>query len=186
MKTITTLSLALCACLFMSACTKDSGDSKEFAEEQNDEKFDDNKTENDAEFVVDAADGGMLEVQAAELAVKTTQSPEVKKYAQMIIKDHSAANTELKAMAQKKNISLPIAMSDNAQKKYDELREKVGEDFDKAYCKLMVDDHEKDIREFKKQADKGNDPELKSWAAAKVTTLEHHLVTAEEMKDKRD
>lgn len=186
MKTIITLSLAFSACLFMSSCSKNSGDSKDFAEEQNDEKFDDKKTENDADFVVDAADGGMLEVQAAELAVRTTQSPEVKKYAQMIIKDHSTANTELKAMAEKKNISLPIAMSDNNQKKYDDLRQKVGEDFDKAYCKLMVDDHEKDIKEFKKQADNGEDPELKTWAAAKVETLEHHLVTAEEMKDKRD
>ena len=188
MKTITTLSFALIAGLFLSACNpKDSGDSKEFAEEQNEEKFEDNnKAENDAEFVVDAADGGMLEVELAELAIKTTSSAEVKKYAQMILKDHSATNTELKNLAEKKNITLPIALSDKAQKKYDDLRDKTGEDFDKAYCKLMVDDHQEDIKEFKKQAEKGNDPELKSWAAEKVNALEYHLATAEEMEDKRN
>lgn len=188
MKTITTLSFALIAGMFLSACNpKDSGDSKDFAEEQNEEKFDDNnKAEKDAEFVVDAADGGMLEVQAAELAIKTTNSEEVKNYAQMILKDHSTANTELKKLAEKKNITLPIALSDEAQKKYDDLKDKTGEDFDKAYCKLMVDDHEEDIKEFKEQAEDGDDPELKSWAAAKVTTLEHHLTTAEEMEDKRN
>ena len=187
MKTISTLSLALVAILFLSTCNKkDGGDSKEFAEEQNEEKFEDNKTENDAEFVVEAADGGMFEVQAAELAIKTSPSDEVKKFAQMILKDHSTANTELKAIAEKKNITLPIALSDDKQKKYDDLADKAGEEFDKAYCKLMVDDHEKDVKEFKKQAEKGEDPELKSWAAEKVPTLEHHLVTAEEMEDKRN
>ena len=187
MKTITTLSFALVAGMFLSACNpKDSGDSKELAEEQNEEKFEDNKTENDAEFVVDAADGGMLEVQLAELAVKNAASEEVKKYAQMIAKDHSKTNTELKTLAEKKNITLPIALSDKAQKKYDDLADKTGEDFDKAYCKYMVDDHEADIKEFKRQAEKGEDPEPKSWAAEKVTTLEYHLATAEEMEDKRN
>ena len=187
MKTITTLSIALIACLFLSACNpKDSGDSKEFAEEQNEEKFDDKQVENDAEFVVDAADGGMLEVQLAELAIKTSASEEVKNFAKMILKDHSKTNTELKQLAEKKNITLPIALSDKAQKTYDDLADKTGEDFDKAYCKYMVDDHEEDIKEFKRQADKGEDPELKSWASEKVTSLEHHLATAEEMEDKRN
>lgn len=188
MKTISTLSLALIAILFLSTCgTKDGGDSKEFAEDQNEEKFEDNnKAENDAEFVVDAADGGMFEVQAAELAIKSASSDEVKKFAEMVLKDHSTANTELKAIAEKKNITLPVALSDDKQKKYDDLADKAGEEFDEAYCKLMVDDHEKDIKEFKRQAEKGEDPELKSWAAEKVTTLEHHLVTAEEMEDKRN
>jgi len=184
---IISLSLFLLSSLLLYTCNpKDSGDSKDLAEEQNEEKFDDKKAENDAEFVVDAADGGMLEVQLAELAVKTSASAEVKNYAKMILTDHNKANTELKTMAEKKNIILPIALSDDNQKKYDDLRDKTGEDFDKAYCKLMVDDHEKDIKEFKKQAEDGNDPELKSWASEKVATLEHHLVTAEEMEKKRE
>jgi len=184
---IFSLSLIFLSSLLLSACNpKDSGDSKDMAEEQNEEKFDDNKTENDAEFVVDAADGGMLEVQLAELAMKTSTSNEVKSYAKMILTDHSKTNTELKTIAEKKNITLPIALSDKNQKKYDDLADKTGEDFDKAYCKLMVDDHQEDIKEFKKQADDGSDPELKSWASEKVMTLEHHLVTAEEMEEKRN
>ena len=189
MKHIKTLSLSLCliSSLLLYNCNpKDSGDSKDLAEEQNEEKFDDKKTENDAEFVVDAADGGMLEVQLAELAMKSSTSPEVKNYAKMIMTDHSKANSELKSIAAKKNITLPIAMSDDNQKKYDDLKDKAGDEFDKAYCKLMVDDHQKDIKEFKKQADDGTDPELKSWASEKVATLEHHLVTAEDMEKKRD
>jgi len=189
MKTMKILSLALflISSLMLYTCSpKDSGDSKDLAEEQNEEKFDDKKTENDAEFVVDAADGGMLEVQLAELAMKTSTSEEVKNYAKMILTDHSKTNTELKTIAEKKNITLPIAMSDKNQKRYDDLADKTGEDFDKAYCKLMVDDHQEDIKEFKKQADDGTDPELKSWASEKVATLEHHLVTAEEMESKRN
>src|SRR5688572_33048434 len=99
---ILSLSLFLLSSLVLYNCNpKDSGDSKDMAEEQNEEKFDDNKTENDAEFVVDAADGGMLEVQLAELAMKTSTSAEVKNYAKMILTDHSKTNTELKTIAEK-------------------------------------------------------------------------------------
>jgi putative membrane protein len=189
MKTINIFSLALMllsSVLLYNCNPKDSGDSKDLAEEQNEEKFDDRKAEKDADFVVDAADGGLLEVQAAELAMKTSTSNEVKNFAKMILTDHSKTNTELKALAEKKNITLPIAMSDDNQKKYDDLADKTGDEFDKAYCKLMVDDHQEDIKAFKKQAEDGEDPELKSWASEKVTTLEHHLVTAEELEKKRD
>jgi putative membrane protein len=184
---IFSLSLLLLSSFLLYSCNpKDSGDSKDLAEEQNEEKFDDKKTENDADFVVDAADGGMLEVRLAELAMKTSTSNEVKNYAKMILTDHSKTNTELKTIAEKKNITLPIDISEDNQKTYDDLANKTGEDFDKAYCKVMVDDHKEDIKEFKKQAEDGSDPELKSWASEKVATLEHHLVTAEEMEKKRN
>jgi putative membrane protein len=184
---IFSLSLFLLSSLLLYNCNpKDSGDSKDMAEEQNEEKFDDKKTENDAEFVVDAADGGMLEVRLAELAMKTSASNEVKNYAKMILTDHSKANTELKTIAEKKNITLPIDLSDKNQKTLDDLKDKTGEDFDKAYCKVMVDDHKEDIKEFKKQAEDGSDPELKSWASEKVVTLEQHLVAAEDMESKRN
>jgi putative membrane protein len=128
----------------------------------------------------------MLEVQLGQLAVSKASSPSVKKFGQSMIDDHSKANEELKSLAAQKNITLPAALSDKNQKKYDELSGKTGPEFDKAYSKFMVDDHKEDIDEFKKEAEKGDDPDLKSWAAGKISVLEHHLMMAEAARDEVD
>jgi putative membrane protein len=59
----------------------------------------------------------------------------------------------------------------------------MGTEFDKAYTDFMVDDHQEDIDDFKKEAEKGNDPEVKSWAADKLSTLEHHLQMAKDAQE---
>jgi putative membrane protein len=170
--------------VFMSCGTKNGQeDSTETAEDQNDEKFEDSKTDDDADFAVKAADGGMLEVQLGTLALTKASSPEVKQFAQMMVDDHSKANNELKAIAQQKNISLPTVLGDDHQKKFDNLNEKSGADFDKDYMDLMVKDHKDDIKEFEDEGDDGKDAELKSWAAGKVATLKHHLEMAERTHD---
>jgi putative membrane protein len=172
---------------YAAACGKKSEtDSKEIAQDQNEQKFDSADTKGDAEFAVAAADGGMLEVQLGQLAVSKASSPSVKKFGQSMIDDHSKGNEELKSLAAQKNITLPATLSDKNQKKYDELSAKSGAEFDKAYSKFMVEDHKEDIDEFKKEAEKGNDPDLKSWALGKVPVLEHHLMMAEAARDEVD
>jgi putative membrane protein len=178
----------LSAALFSCGNPKDSNntaeeDPKEVAEEQNEEKTEDTNMEKDADFAVNAADGGLMEVQLGEYAAANASSAEVKKFAQMMVSDHSKANDELKALAQQKNISIPAALSDNRQKKLDNLKEKKGTEFDKAYIDMMVEDHEDDVDLFEKEAENGKDAEIKSWAAGKVTALRHHLDMAKATQD---
>jgi putative membrane protein len=185
-KWLRTVCMVLVVCSVMACGGKRDTDSKEVAEDQNEEKFDDTKVDEDAEFAVAAADGGLLEVQLGQLAVSKGSSEAVKKLGQSMVDDHSKANGELKTLAGQKNITLPATLSDKSQKHYDELSEKSGADFDKAYAKFMVEDHKDDIDAFKKEADKGNDPDLKSWAAGKISVLEHHLTMAEQTRDAVD
>jgi putative membrane protein len=163
--------------------TNSNKDSKEIAEDANEERFDDTEREDDIEFAMDAAEGGMLEIQLAELAMANGSSVEVKNFAQTMIKDHSQANEELKALAASKNIVLPTSLSDEKQKDFNDLSTKTGVDFDKAYCDYMVKDHKDDVDEFKKEAEKGEDADIRNWAAGKVSSLEHHLTLAETMKE---
>lgn len=159
-------------------------DSKEIAEEQNEERFDNNDDMEDvAEFAVKAAEGGLLEVELAQLALTKGSSARVKEFAQSMINDHGKANEELKSLAQSKNITLPTTMSEDSQDDYNKLAEKTGKDFDKAYSKFMVKDHKEDLNMFKKAAEKAEDPDLRSWASSKVPVLEHHLSMAESMED---
>jgi len=172
--------------LLAAACGPKKDDSKKEAESENKEAFKGSDTKEDAEWAVKIADGGMLEVRVAELAQTNAKSSDVKSFAQMMIKDHSMANDELKALAEKKGIALPATLSNSSQDKYDDLAKKTGKDFDEAYSDMMVDDHQKTVDAFKKEADKGNDPDIKSWASGKIATLEHHLEMAKQTEDKAE
>jgi putative membrane protein len=183
----TTSLLIVVVCMFLvSACTKNTADDSNEADaaaEQNEEKFENPELEDGSQFAVSAADAGMMEVQLATLALSKATSGKVKEFAQMMLDDHTKANEELKALAQKKNITLPTTLSDKHQKKYTEMSEKTGADFDKEYCDLMVKDHKDVVEMFKKAQENSKDPELKAWASEKLPTLEHHLSMAERMKE---
>ncbi len=179
----TALAFATLTCL--SACGDSSKpeDSKEMATDANDKKFDDSKMEDDAQWAVKAADGGMMEVQLGKLAQTNAANAKVKELGQMMVSDHSKANDELKALAAQKNITLPPSLSEDKQKKYDDMAKKTGADFDKAYASFMVDDHQEDIDSYKKEGNDGKDADIKAWAAGKVPLLEHHLEMAKATND---
>lgn len=140
---------------------------------------DSSNTKSDGMFAIDAAEGGMMEVQFGKLAQTKSMNSEIKDLGKMMEKDHSKAGDELKGVATKKNISVPTALSDKHQRDYEDLSKKSGADFDKAYTDMMVNDHKEDIDKFQHEADKGNDPDLKSWANGKLPTLHHHLEMAQ-------
>jgi putative membrane protein len=173
--------------LSMGGCSnKNKSDSKELAESQNDTKFEDSKIKDDIEFAVAAADGSMLKVQLGRLAQTKSTTSEVKIMGQMMADNHGKANEELKTLAARKNITLPAVLSEDCQNTYNDLAAKTGKDFDDAYTDFMVRDHKEDIYEFKQEAEKGNDADLKSWAAGKVATLEHHLEMAKQTEEAVD
>src|SRR6476646_487726 len=125
-------------------------------------------------FAKAAAQGGMAEVKMGQLAAKNAKDPEIKKFGQMMVTDHTKAGDELKALAQKKNYQLPTDIGSH-QSTYDKLSKLTGADFDKEYVDEMVSDHESDLKEFQRQADNGSDPELKAFAAKVVTMIQKHL-----------
>lgn len=139
-----------------------------------------NPSAKDKKFVTEAANGGLMEVKLGELAMSKGKSEYVRALGQHMVTDHTKANNELTTLAGKKNINVPTSLDKKAQKCYDKLFKKEGEAFDKAYTKLMVKDHKKDIAEFKAEAEKGDDAELKSWASTTLNTLQHHLDMSKE------
>ncbi|MDQ1096854.1 MULTISPECIES: DUF4142 domain-containing protein [Chryseobacterium] len=140
-------------------------------------------SDQDKTFADAAAMGGMMEVMAGQLASTNATNATVKSLAQMMVKDHTKANDELKAWASKAGYSLPTALSADMQKKYDELKMKKGAEFDRAYADMMVTDHQTTIANFKKEASGGSDASLKSFASKTLPTLEHHLMESEKAKN---
>lgn len=136
------------------------------------------------DFLTDAAGGGMMEVQLGELAKTHAASQAVKDFGAMMVRDHSKANDEIKALAAKDNITLPAALPNKLQNHVDDLSKENGADFDKDYISMMVDDHEDDIKMFEKCAKSDKDgAAVKTFAAKTLPTLYKHLDAAKKIKE---
>jgi len=131
-----------------------------------------------SDFAVKAADGGMLEVQLGQLAQEKGVHPRVKAFGELLVKDHSKANDELKAIAANKSITLPDSVGSDYSDHIKDMREKNSKDFDKHFIDMMVNDHNKDIDNFEKASSNLTDPELKTFASSTLPTLKAHLDTA--------
>jgi putative membrane protein len=133
-------------------------------------------------FVLKAASGGMMEVELGNLAQQNAQSERVKRFGAMMVKDHSASNEKLKALADSKNTLIPAKMPDKIQGHIDEMKKLHGADFDKHYMSMMTDDHKEDIDLFEKASTNLSDADLKAFAAKTLPVLKLHLDSAKAIK----
>ena len=129
----------------------------------------------DSQFAVEAINGGTTEVTLGKLAIQKGKSKKVKNFGTMMVKDHSKANEKLMALIKSKKIVLPISPNPAEQKMIADLSQKSGSDFDKAYIKAMIADHEEDVKTFTDQTKKLQDPDLKNFAVKTLPVLQKHL-----------
>lgn len=177
------------ACL-VQACGGNK-DSKASADSANTAKADTAKKDSsasavdkdDAKFAVAAANGGMAEVELGTLAQEKAVNAKVKDFGSMMVKDHSKANDEMKALAKSKGITLPDSIDSKEKKVKSDLSAKSGADFDKAYVSNMIDDHKEDIKEFEDAAKNVKDSELKAFAVKTLPTLKMHLDAIQKIHD---
>jgi putative membrane protein len=178
--------------IFSQACNNgSSGDSVDKAKDANDKKDssvvakDSSDTakavttmpvdKDAADFAVEAANGGMMEVEMGNYAQQNAENSRIKDFGTMMVKDHTKLNDELKSIALAKNITLPAGTADNTKKEMSGLMKKTGKDFDKAYMNMMLDDHKKDVKAFEKTAKDCKDPGIKSFAEKALPVLLRHL-----------
>ncbi len=150
-------------------------DTKVVAEEQNEERFDNNKLEDDAQFLVNAAEINLEEIQLGQLAQQKGGTAQVKELGKMMEDAHTKSFNDLTALAQSKMITIPTSSTDNAQDAYQKLNEKSGNDFDKAYIDMMVSEHKDVIETFEDASTDSNDSDIKNWATVSLPDLRTHL-----------
>ena len=129
----------------------------------------------DASFMKSAAEGGMSEVELGQLAQQKASNPAVKDFGAMMVKDHTAANDKLKALAASEQVTLPDSPSLMQKASKTKLNMLSGDSFDKSYVKGMIDDHKEDIKEFQNEISEGKDPQARAFASATLPTLQMHL-----------
>src|SRR5438034_9376548 len=126
----------------------------------------------DKSFMMNAAKGGMMEVEWGKVAAQNAQNADVKKFGNRMVTDHSKANSELMALAKEEGVSLPGAKAPGKWKS------------DKDYMDMMVKDHQADLAEFQKEAQNGTDPDLKAFASKYSKVVQQHLDLAKQTQSK--
>jgi len=136
----------------------------------------------DAAFLTKAITGSMHEVHMGKLALLRAKHVSVKGFGQQMVKDHTRAGEDLKSVAGPLKIAVPARMTDKQQEEYKRLTRFAGRDFDMAYIKHMVADHEKDVAEFTRASKEANSAEVRKVAAKLLPKLRDHLKLALETK----
>jgi putative membrane protein len=129
----------------------------------------------DASFYKHAAEGGIAEVEDGHLAQDKGMSQQVKDFGAMMVKDHSAANEKLQALAASKNITLPTSPSVTQMASKAKLDVLSGDTFDKSYVKGQISAHQQTVALFRKEISSGQDADAKAFATATLPTVRAHL-----------
>jgi len=180
----------MCGAIFLGACNGNSSETTTSDSTHVDMDSSGNMTnnsgslsENDRDFAQEATRGGKMEVALGEVAQKNSTNQDIKDFGKMMVDDHSAANSELTALLNKKGVTIDGSYTNDQNDHLKKLTDEKGKDFDKDYVDMMVKDHKEDIELFKKASENANDPELKNFASKTLPTLQKHLDAIQKIKD---
>jgi putative membrane protein len=138
---------------------------------------------NSADFVKQVAISDMFEIESSKLAQERADAPS-KTFAARMIKDHTGTSTELKGIAAKVKLDVPPAMDSAHQGKLDKLKSLQGADFDKEYDSMQIDAHKDAVDLFDRYSKRGDNKDLKAFAAKHLPHLKDHLKMAQELPGK--
>jgi putative membrane protein len=161
-------------------------DTKDVAEEHNEAKFDGNKQEKDAQFLVNAAEINLKQIQLGQLAQQKGSTAQVKELGKKMEDAHTKSQRELIALAKNKMVTIPTLPTDDARDAYKDLNDKAGNDFDKAYADKMVSMHKDAISAFENATTDRYDADIKNWAIATLPDMRTNLNHAIDCQKKTD
>lgn len=136
----------------------------------------------DASMLKDIAEANIAEVESGKLAIEKTKHPEIKKFAQMMVDDHSKGLGDVKALAKTKGVDLPDGPDMKHKAVMVEFRTLQGDTFDNRYVKQAgVGDHEATEKLLKKTQSEAKDADLKALATKMLPVVQGHLKHAQQL-----
>ena len=128
------------------------------------------------------------EIQLSTLATKKASSPQVKQVARKLVTDHTKNREEVRALAQKVNVSLTparggsITSADSVALPQD-LQTLSGSAFDKAWLQYQINAHNTNIQRIQNQTlPSVQEPEIKAYLQKTLTAMQGHLASLEQVE----
>lgn len=141
----------------------------------------DGVSERDQKFAKEAAMASIREIKMGKLAQTKSSNESVKALGKKMVTDHTHASNELKALASKKGITLPNSMSEKDAKKYEELSQLKGSEFDREFADCALKNHKDVFEMYRQEAMKADDDDFMTYAYNIGFKVEHHVTRSEEV-----
>jgi putative membrane protein len=130
---------------------------------------------------------GQIDIEAGQQALDKTKNPQIKDFAQQMVRDHTAVNDQALALVKKLKVTpednpTSRALQDAAKKERDKLANLSGAAFDKAYIDNEVAFHKTVNRALSKTLiPDAKNPELKSLLQTGLKLFTEHQTHAEQL-----
>ena len=140
-----------------------------------------NEPYNDERAIRTAAETSMTQVDFGKLAEQKAQNPEVKKFAQLMVEEHSKITEQLKELGMSEHINLPTSINSRDAETHRELeREPSG--FDHHYTAAVASQLAREVGEFERGASVNAKPALKDFFERTRPTLQAELQQAKRLE----
>ncbi len=184
----------VCAAMLTVGCrgdrdtdaTKPAGDTPAVGTAGTNRETDVNLSEKN--FFEDVAKANMAEIELGRLAAQKAPNAEVKKFAEMLVEDHTKALDELKSLAAQHNLQPPVEIAEKHRDLKERLSKLEGREFDKEYIQAMVDAHEDTVdklepRVNERAGENQFENKVNQWAAKTLPTVRQHLEKAKQLNE---
>ena len=138
----------------------------------------------DGAFMKKAEDADIQERDLGRVMMNRSQNSDVRDYAKMLADDHDKDLRNVVNLEEDKGIHQPKDMVQVNNDALAELNKLSGPAMDKRFMEMMVQDHQKDVAEYTKEEQAGEDPAVRDYAAHALTTLDKHLKKAQDVQQK--
>ena len=130
----------------------------------------------DTEFLRKAADAGMFEMQASQLAIQNAAQERVKEFARVMLVEHERIDGDLKSLAMIRKVELPEVLEGDRMVDLGEVQQMTGADFDRWYMEYVaVKAHEDGVKLYSRATQTAKDGEVKAFAEKNLKLLKEHL-----------
>jgi putative membrane protein len=133
----------------------------------------------DQDFLNMAAQTDMTEAHLGQLATNQAAAQEIKDFAQMLVTDHTNDYQQLGMLASKTGNTIPTGLDAKQDKMIAPFEKLKGAAFDRRFAHEMVAGHTKAIAEYKREAQDGQNADIKAYASQTLPTLQKHLEAAQ-------
>lgn len=135
----------------------------------------------DRQFVTKAAQSDMTEIKTSQLALKSSQNPQVLQFARQMIQAHTESTSKLKPIANQLGLALPKSLGAENQVLVNQLKTLSGTSFDRAYMNGQINGHTKTQAAFETELQQGVNPQLKAFANEILPMVSMHLQMAKSL-----
>ena|ERR1700719_16890 len=132
-------------------------------------------SEKDKSFLLNVASTNTWEVKTGSSVESKLQNASVKNVATRLVSDHTRMNNELVQLGKKKGLDISV------ESKGQQIP---GPNYDKNYLTLIEQDHHESINRFQKEAQSGDDPDIKAFATKSLPILHQHASLIKEAQGK--